>query len=149
MLYQPAFGDACATLRELAMRQDDAHCDSGFVFGAYAVPTALADRPLYVLLKVFGKQLPARAAHITHITSETGRHTASWQPLIPTETNAYLLDRLLRVQVRWVDSLARHLDYDKSSRTLSLFRRPSARVAMLRFGATGAAIFAFASDESG
>jgi hypothetical protein len=75
--------------------------------------------------------------------SENGKVAASWLPLDPAETNAHLLLTLLHV-IRWVDSLALHLDYNRSSRTLSLFRFPSFRAAMLQ---SRGPIFSFASLE--
>jgi hypothetical protein len=49
------------------------------------------------------------------------------------------------LEIRWVDTLALHLDYDKSSRTLSLFRYPSFCIAMLQ---SKGALYAFATTES-
>jgi hypothetical protein len=49
------------------------------------------------------------------------------------------------VRFRWVDTLALHLDYDKSNRTLSLFAYPSV-CAEARLTDHGA-VFAFASTE--
>jgi hypothetical protein len=59
--------------------------------------------------------------------------------------NAYFLVSFLNISIRWVDTLALHLDYDKSSRILSLFKYPSICIATLE--ATGA-LYAFASPDS-
>lgn len=69
----------------------------------------------------------------------------SWTALYPSELNAHLLHTLLRVRFRWVDTLALHLDYDRSSRTLSLFSFPSVCASQLR--KRRGTIYAFASTE--
>ncbi|KAL5362635.1 hypothetical protein BJX96DRAFT_177341 [Aspergillus floccosus] len=140
MVYQAAF-NVCST-QELAIHQDSDQPQSGLVFGTCKVSAALCDRPLSVLTKAFGNLLPARASDIAHSAQETTKLASSWLPLYPKETNAHLLHRLLRVRIRWVDSLALHLDYDKSSRTLSLFCYPSFCLNMLQ---SQGVVYAFAS----
>lgn len=141
MLYQAAF-NVCS-IQELAIHQDSDQPQSGLVFDTYRVPAYLSDRPLSVLMKAFGNILPARMP-TAQVASEASRVASSWMPLYPTEMNAYLLHTLLRVQIRWVDNLALHLDYDKSSKTLSLFSYPSFCLKML---VTNGEIFSFASIE--
>ena len=142
MLYQAAF-NVCS-LQELAIHQDSGQPQSGLVFDTYRVPADLSDRPLSVFLKAFGNLLPARSPDITQVASENSKVASSWLPLYPTETNAYLLHTLLRVRIRWVDALALHLDYDKSSRTLSLFSYPTFCLVNLL---SGGMIYSFASIE--
>lgn len=132
MLYQPAF-NVCST-DQLAIHQEPGQPRSGLVFDVYKISADLSDRPLWVVLKAFGNLLPARALKLTQIASKASKASkfaSSWLPLYPVETNAYLLYNLLRVRIRWVESLALHLDYDKSSRTLSLFSYPSFCLHML------------------
>ncbi|KAF5008536.1 hypothetical protein FDECE_5192 [Fusarium decemcellulare] len=142
MIYQPEF-NVCAHDR-LAVHHDNGP-DSGLVFDRYNVSTDMCDRPLFVLLKCFGNLLPARSSSITQFAVETSKTAASWVPLYPSELNAYLLHTLLGVHLRWVDSIALHLDYDKSSRTLSMFSFPSICASQLE--SRSGAIFAFASSE--
>ena len=141
MLYKPAF--RVCDLDEFAVVEDD-ETNSGLVFDVFRVPASLADRPLYVLLKAFGNLLPAPPIGLTAVASEYSKEASSWIPLYPAEINAYLLHKLLRIRIRWVDSLALHLDYDKASKTLSLFRYPSFCVAMLH---SKGGIYSFASTE--
>ncbi|CAI7612735.1 unnamed protein product [Penicillium palitans] len=143
MLYQAAF-NVCS-VQELAIHQDSDQPQSGLVFDMYKVSAELSDRPMSVLLKAFGNLLPARSSNSGYLASETGSMASFWRPLHPEETNAYLLHVLLRVQIRWVDTLALHLDYDKSTRTLSLFRYPSFCLEMLL---SRGLIFSFSSIES-
>ncbi|KAI0387827.1 hypothetical protein F5Y04DRAFT_286805 [Hypomontagnella monticulosa] len=141
LLYQPAF-NTCAPF-QLAICEPGDEPDSKMVFDTYRVPIGLADRPLWVLLKGFGNLLPARSPETTRAASESSRAAVLWTPIYPREVNAYVLHNILRVRFRWVDSLALHLDYDKTSRTLSLFEFPSVCVKALQERGT---IFAFASS---
>lgn len=130
MLYLPSF-NTCS-LRELAIHNDINQPDSTLVFDTFKISAELADRPMATLLKGYGNLLPARSHELTIVASETSRMASSWLPINPQETNAHLLQVLLRIDIRWVDTLALHLDYDKSTRTLSLFRYPSFCIAMLQ-----------------
>ena len=143
MLFLPAF-NICSSA-ELAIHLDASQPDSGLVFDTFKVPANLSDRPLSILLKGFGNILPARSTRALPSAIETSKLAASWKALWPEETNAYLLHVLLRVRLRWVDCLALHLDYDKSTRTLCLFAYPSLCASML---ASHGTIFAFASVET-
>ncbi|CDM31101.1 hypothetical protein PROQFM164_S02g001251 [Penicillium roqueforti FM164] len=143
MLYQAAF-NVCS-MQELAIHEDSDQPQSGLVFDMYKIPAELSDRPISVLLKAFGHLLPARSSNSRYLASEVGGIASIWQPLNPEETNAYLLHVLLRVQIRWVDTLSLHLDYDKSTKTLCLFRYPSFCLEMLR---SHGLIYSFSSNES-
>ncbi|RYC82118.1 hypothetical protein BFJ63_vAg14979 [Fusarium oxysporum f. sp. narcissi] len=142
MIYQPEF-NVC-TPDKLAIHHDNGP-NSGLVFDMYKVPADMCDRPLFVLLKCFGNLLPARSSSSTQFAVETSKTAASWVALYPSEVNAYLLHTLLGVRFRWVDSIALHLDYDKSSRTLSIFCFPSICASQLE--SRSGTIFAFASTE--
>ncbi|KAJ5121671.1 uncharacterized protein N7515_009632 [Penicillium bovifimosum] len=143
MLYQADFDLHLAD--ELIINCDSDQPHSGIVFDTFKVPIELSDRPLSVLLKAFGQLLPAPSSNSPYFASKTSSMVSVWQPLHPDETNAYLLHVLLRVHIRWVDVLALHLDYDKSTRTLTLFRYPSFCAAMLRGRGS---IYAFSSIEN-
>ncbi|KAE9371883.1 hypothetical protein N431DRAFT_468037 [Stipitochalara longipes BDJ] len=116
----------------------------GLIFDDWSVSMDLADRPLAILLKAFGNILPAGSHSSENIASELTKQAFSWKALTSSDINGYLLHTLLRVNIRWVDTLSLHLDYDKSTRSLSLFRHPSFCVAMLQ---SRGAIYAFASTE--
>ena len=142
MLFLPSF--EANTLREFAIHRPPGEPNSGLLFDTYSVSLDLADRPLAILLKAYGNLLPARCRSSENVASELARKVYSWTSLSSSDTNAYLLHTLLRVDIRWVDTLALHLDYDKSSRTLSIFRYPSFCIAMLQ---SKGAIYSFASKE--
>lgn len=143
MIYKPEF-NVCRS-DELAIYHRVGDADSGLVYDTYTVPADLCDRPLYVLLKGFGNLLPARSTGTAIVAVESSKTAASWTALYPDDLNAHMLHTLMRVRFRWVDSLALHLDYERSSRTLSLFCFPSA--CMLQLQNRRSPIFAFASTE--
>jgi hypothetical protein len=142
MLYQAAF-NVCS-VQELAIHRNPHQPQSSLVFDTYRVAADLSDRPLSILLKAFGNLLPARTSETAQFASETGKRASKWHPLYPNETNAFLLHVLLHVNIQWVDSLSLHLDYDQSSRTLSLFAYPSFCLEMLH---NRGVIYSFASVE--
>lgn len=142
MLYLPSF-NTCS-LNELAIHQDIEQPNSKLVFDTFKISADLADRPMAVLLKGFGNLLPARRRDSIGVASEITMLASSWVPLSPSELNAHLLHILLRIEIRWVDILALHLDYDKSTKTLSLFRYPSICIAMLE---TKGTLHSFASTD--
>ena len=142
MVYKPA-PNACPP-EELAIYHDHDHPDSGLVFEVYKVSADLSDRPLHILLKAFGNLIPARSTAAAQDATEATHAAMSWVAVYPEDTNAHLLNVLLRVRFRWVDSLALHLDYDKSTRTLSIFSFPSLCVDMLQ---SSGIIYSFASQD--
>jgi hypothetical protein len=100
MVYLPAFNISPPS--RLAVHQDTDNPDSGLIFDARCVSADLCDRPLSILLKVFGTLLPARARYVHLAAVESTRAAATWTTLYPVELNAYLLHTLLGVRFRWV-----------------------------------------------
>jgi hypothetical protein len=96
------------------------------------------------LLKGYGNLLPARCKELGQVASESSRVVSSWNPINVAEMNAYFLCNFLSISINWVDTLALHLDYDKSSKTLSIFRFPSLCVVTLE---NSGALYAFASPD--
>lgn len=135
MLYRPSF-NTCP-LSQFAVHQEVDQPDSGLIFDTYKLSAYLSDRPVAILLKTYGHLLPARAREPTLAVSEDG---SAWNPLNPSEMNAHFLHTILQIEIRWVDTLSLHLDYDKSTRTLSIFRYPSFCLAMLHSKGT---VYAF------
>lgn len=142
MLYLPAFG-TCPP-EELAILQLEDQRNSGLIFETFKAASHLAERPMSIFLKAYGNLLPARSQAWDKEANEPTEAALTWFPIDPLETNAHFLQMLLRVDICWVDTLALHLEYDKSTRTLSLFRYPSLCVAMLE---SGGALYSFASTE--
>ncbi|MCJ1335341.1 hypothetical protein MMC09_000609 [Bachmanniomyces sp. S44760] len=142
MLFLPSF--TASSLDQFAIYQDINQPNSRLVFDTFTMSTDLADREMATLLKGFGNLLPARAPDLPKVASETSKVVSTSFSIDPAAVNMHVLSTLLRVRVRWVDTLALHLDYDQTTRTLSLFRFPSFCVATLR--STGA-LYSFASSE--
>lgn len=143
MLYLPSF-NTCP-LSHLEIHQETGHPNSRLVYDTFMMSADLADRPMAILLKGYGNLLPARCQGLTKVASETSRVASSWTPINANEMNVWFLFSFLNVNISWVDTLALHLDYDKSSRTLSLFKYPSLCLATLE---TTGALYAFASPNS-
>jgi hypothetical protein len=143
MLYLPSF-NTCP-LSQLEIHQAAGQPNSRLVYDTFKMSADLADRPMAILLKGYGNLLPVRCQGLTKVASETSRVASSWNPIKATEMNAYFLASCLNISIRWVDTLALHLDYDKSSGTLSLFKYPSLCAATLE---TTGALYAFASPDS-
>lgn len=142
MLYLPSFG-TCPP-EELGILQLDDQQKSGLIFETFKVPSDLAERPMAIFLKAYGNLLPAQSQAWDKEANEPTEAALTWFPIDPLETNAHFLQMLLRVDICWVDALSLHLEYDKSTRTLSLFRYPSLCVAMLE---SRGALYSFASTE--
>lgn len=142
MLYLPSFG-TCPP-EELAILQPEDQRNSGLIFETFKAASHLAERPMAIFLKAYGILLPARSQAWDKEANEPTEAALTWFPIDPLETNAHFLQMLLRVDICWVDVLSLHLEYDKSTRTLSLFRYPSLCVAMLE---SGGALYSFASTE--
>lgn len=143
MLYLPSF-NTCP-LSQLEIHQVSGQPDSRLVYDTFRMSADLADRPMAILLKGYGNLLPARCEGLTKVASETSRVVSSWNPIKAAEMNAYFLVSFLNISIRWVDTFALHLDYDKASKTLSLFKYPSICAATLE---TTGALYAFASLDS-
>ncbi|KAI9759079.1 MAG: hypothetical protein M4579_002595 [Chaenotheca gracillima] len=128
--------------KTLALNNDGPNSD--LVFDRFSVPAHSAGLPLPVFLRSFGCLLPPRSIESIQLATEARRATSTSTPINPSEMNAHFLDVVLQIKIRWVDTLATHLDFHRSSRTLSLFRYPSLCVAMLH---SEGALFGFADDE--
>lgn len=133
MLYVPSFDD----LEDVKWKihHDPTQPNSGLIYDTFEVNNYihhLAGIEPATFLRHFGKLLPAR------------RVASSWSPISPTNVNIQVLSTLLRIRVQWIDTLALHLDYDQTTRTLSLFRYPSFCVnERSNYGV----IYSFASSE--
>jgi hypothetical protein len=125
MLYQPAFG-TCPP-QQLAIAD---------VLGGYtgqAFMTLKQDHSritccLPDFLLGFGLMLPKENLCI----SEDPEDCQAFEKVViinPAEFNASLLRNLARINIKWVDAMAPHLEFDKATNTLFLFRYPSFCVA--------------------
>jgi hypothetical protein len=121
MLYQPAFGTCPPQQMAIADLLD------GYTGQAYMtlkqdhsrVRSSLAD-----FLLGFGLMLPPENLCI----SDDPDDCLAFEKVAivgPDNFNAALLKSLARINIQWVDTLAPHLEFDRATNTLFLFRYPS------------------------
>lgn len=121
MLYKPAFG-TCPP-QQLAIA-DELNGYTGQVFMALKQDQSRIRCCLPDFLLGFGLMLPKQNL----CTSEDleDRHAFDKVAICsPFEFNATLLQSLARINIQWVDVMAPHLEFDKATNTLFLFRYPS------------------------
>lgn len=143
MLYRPSFNTCDKDV--LAIHEDYDECNSGLVYDRYTVHAENSDRPLSAMTKGFGNLLPAPYASCVDSAYRKIQTASAWQPLDPSQINAHILSSFLHIKFHWVDTIALHLDFNRSTRTLSLFRFPSMCIAQL---ASEGSLYAFASLEN-
>lgn len=97
MLYLPAFG-TCPP-EELAILQLEDQRNSGLIFETFKAASHLAERPMAIFLKAYGYLLPARSQAWDKEANEPTEAALTWFPIDPLETNAHLLQMLLRVDI--------------------------------------------------
>lgn len=86
------------------------------------------DLPSFLL--GFGMMLPPREYCASDDTE--GKRLISNNKVHPKDLNAHVLTKVCGVRLQWVDSLSCHLELDKQSGTLFLFRYPSFCVSSLQ-----------------
>ena len=140
MLYIPCF-DADETVFQI--RYDPNQPNSRLIYETFVVENKATGQEPACFLKKFGNLLPARHRALAVSAGERKKTISSLSPISPTKFNIQVLSSLLRIRVQWVDTIALHLDYDQTTRTLSLFRYPSFCVHQYM----GGGIHAFASSD--
>ncbi|KAI9841902.1 MAG: hypothetical protein M1837_000288 [Sclerophora amabilis] len=121
MLYAPSFG-TCPP-------QHLAICDDLDGFTGQAYMTLKQDRVhatscLPDFLLGFGLMLPKENAYLGEDLEEK-KDFDSVSTIHSGELNIYLLRSIGRVNIKWVDVLAPHMEYDIATNTVFLFRYPS------------------------
>ena len=120
----------------LGMFGDVNQVNSGLVFEHFSHHTNNADKNMYDFLKRYGNILPVCSSNAKATANESSRVASTWSAEALADLNIDVLSTILHIRIQWVDIIALHLDYDKGTRTLSLFRYPSICVAALRSKAT-------------
>ncbi|KAJ9648288.1 hypothetical protein H2201_000590 [Coniosporium apollinis] len=87
-------------------------------------------RHIHELLLGFGVLLPPRNFHAP-ASPEDNAAFNELKTAAPATFNAHLLTSIGGIDIKWTDSLACHLEFDKNSNTLFLYRYPSFCVAHL------------------
>jgi len=89
-------------------------------------------KPLPEFLLGFGMMLPPPNYSAFSNDSDEQKYFAEYKTISPKEMNAHVLKNIGRLSFRWVDSLSCHLEMDKRSGTVFLYRYPSFCVYHLR-----------------
>ena len=147
MLYVPSFNDLEDT--KWKIYHDPNQPNSRLIYDTFEVNNYhynLAAKEKASFLRHFGNLLPACRRDFVLEAGPRDKIASSWSPISPTKFNIQILSTLLRIRVQWVDTLALHLDYDQTTRTLSLFRYPSFCVNEC---SSYGVIYSFASSERG
>jgi len=121
MLYSPSFGTSPPQQLAIADVLD------GFTGQAFMVlkqNQTSAKRCLPDFLLGFGLMLPQENICMSEDT-EDRQAFESLAVINPGEFNVYLLQSIAKIRVKWVDVLAPHMEFDKATNTLFLFRYPS------------------------
>jgi hypothetical protein len=127
MLYSPSFGTSPPQQLAIADVLD------GFTGQAFMVlkqNQTSAKRSLPDFLLGFGLMLPQENICMSEDT-EDRQAFESLAVINPGDFNAYLLQSIAKIRIKWVDVLAPHMEFDKATNTLFLFRYPSFCVANL------------------
>lgn len=121
MLYQPALGTCPLQLLAIADVMDGYN---GQAFMKFKQDQSTTKRPLCDFLLGFGLMLPKENICI----SEDPEDCQAYEKVDivrPEELNAFLLRQLAKIEIEWVDVMAPHLEFDKATNKLYLFRHPS------------------------
>jgi hypothetical protein len=127
MLYAPSFGTTPPQQLAIADVLD------GFTGQAYMVlkqNQTSSKRSLPDFLLGFGLMLPRENICISEDAKDR-QVFDSLDVIYPGEFNAYSLQSIAKIRIQWVDVLAPHMEFDKATNTLFLFRYPSFCVANL------------------
>ncbi|MCJ1365751.1 hypothetical protein MMC16_004876 [Acarospora aff. strigata] len=125
MLYTPSFGTSPP--KQFAIC-DDLDGFRGQTFLVLRQDQLCAKRRLSSLLMGFGLLLPPPNTCLSEDPEE--RQAFESTTVIQSgELNAFLLQSIAHIQIKWIDVLAPHLEFNKATNTLYLFRYPSFCVA--------------------
>lgn len=100
-------------------------------------PSASGKNDLPKFLLDFGMMLPPRGFCAFGIADDEKQAFDKTKVVVSRELNAHTLTKVCGVTIQWVDSLSCHLEMDKRSGTLFLYRYPSFCVSSLRTRDTG------------
>ena len=121
MLYQPSFHTSPPELLSVV---DDFDGYQGQAFIAFKQKAVSAKNSLDDFLIGFGLVIPPKNTCISEDTEEKQAFEAA-SIVEPHELNAYVLESIAHIKIKWIDSMAAHLEYNKAINTLYVFRYPS------------------------
>ena len=133
MLYEASFGTAPPG--HLAI-SDVLEGYNGYSYMSWKQDVARAEAATPELLVGFGLMLP-RANICISDDPDDCQAFEKVSVVRPEELNIAFLSSLAKVKIQWIDVLAPHLEFDKATNTLFLFRHPSFCIATIPRGHDG------------
>jgi hypothetical protein len=121
MLFQPALGTCPLQLMALADVMDGY---TGQAFMKFKQDHSTIKRPLSDFLLGFGLMLPKENICVSEDTEDLQAYEKI-DIVRPEEINVSLLHRFAGIDIEWVDVMAPHLEFDKATNKLYIFRHPS------------------------
>ena len=115
MLYRPSF--ETSPVEELAI-VNVYHGYQGHAYQKFKQDAKNSEKRLDLFLEGFELLLPPGNEWHSYNTEEITK-------IEPGEFNAYVLHSIAHVKLKWVDTLPLHLEFNKSTNTMYLFRYPS------------------------
>lgn len=127
MLYRPDTG-SCSPSQLAIVDETNGH--RGQAHMSLRQSTSTCSKPLHEFLVGFGVMLPCR--NFSALRSDDDQKAfREFNDISGDSFNAHFLTTVGGVQIRWIDNLSCHLEFDSSSNTLYLFRYPSFCIANL------------------
>jgi hypothetical protein len=127
MLFQPALGTCPLQRIAVADVMDGYH---GQAFMKFKQDQSTIKRPLSDFLLGFGLMLPKENICVSE-DAEDRQAYEKVDIVRPEEINVSLLHRFAHIDIEWVDVMAPHLEFDKATNKLYIFRHPSFGMANL------------------
>ncbi|KAI1123464.1 hypothetical protein F5Y10DRAFT_286015 [Nemania abortiva] len=128
MLYQPYFDPSCPGGYRIADEMNGYH---GATRLSLYQPSDSGTRDLPEFLLGFGLMLPP-PNYCVDENDDDQQLFNRIKTIVPSDIDAYVLSRLCGITFQWIDSLSCHLELDKHSGTLFLYRYPSFCVSCLQ-----------------
>jgi hypothetical protein len=128
MLYQPNLS-SCTTGEFAILDQTDGYRGETQVCLVQLPHSSKQDLPSFLL--GFGLMLPPRD-YCAFDTPDNKKLFQKTKVITPKDLNAHVLTKVCGLRIQWVDSLSCHLELDRHSGTLFLYRYPSFCVSTLQ-----------------
>ena len=117
MLYQPSFGTSPPGQFTI-FDNFDGH--QGQAFFSFKQGETSAKRPLDEFLKGFGLLIPPKNTCISKYPEECEAFETALS-IGAQELNVFVLNSIVHINIKWVDSLTAHLEYNRTMNILYLF----------------------------
>jgi hypothetical protein len=139
MLYSPGSSREAGTITISPVTNKDGIYLSNTTFSNTSINLRdVALLPIHQVLKYFGELIPGSKDLNHHLTPSAPRLPDNFsEQLLASYLNFATLSKVADVRIEFVDMLSLHLEFDERTRTLQIFRFPSACRLMCLPGSTG------------